>query len=146
MNTLAHAGPKGLLRWTEQLEAATQAPKAHAAAHAVARLLQRVAALRDQARTDPHLGALLAHAVARLAALAPLLALVQGALQQQALRWACLHRACAKLAYISAAIFGTLMEEGFCGPQDEGQATEGGWAHTYLALVGMAGNSCRYVG
>jgi len=48
-----------------------------------------------------------------------------GALQQQALRWVGLHRSCAKLTYICTAIFGTLMEEGFCGPQDEGEEAEG---------------------
>jgi midasin len=64
---------------------------------------------------------------ARLASLAPMLSLMAGALQQQALRVVSLHKATVKLAYICSSIFATLLQDGYCAPQEEGKAVEGGW-------------------
>jgi hypothetical protein len=62
---------------------------------------------------------------ARLASLAPMLSLMMGALQQQALRAVSLHKATVKLAYISSSIFATLLQDGYCAPQEEGKGVEG---------------------
>jgi hypothetical protein len=127
----------GLPAWLNALQLATHLPQAQAVVDRTCGALRRAAALSDEAHAAVQAGRLeearaMAQAArcahARLAALAPLLALVRSALHRQALRWLELHRAGAKLAYIAAAIFGSVLQEGFCGPQDEGEAVEGAWA------------------
>lgn len=116
-----------LMEWQAKLAAATQSERAAAVARSVYGLLQQVSALRDTTNPeDPSAAAALAYMVHRLSALAPLTALVAGGLQQQALRWVALHRACTKLAYISSSIFATLLEEGFCAPEGEGVESKDG--------------------
>lgn len=55
-------------------------------------------------------------AAAAAAAVAPLLALAGGALQQLAVQAMPLHRATAKLSYVTAALFAGVVREGFCMP------------------------------
>jgi hypothetical protein len=61
--------------------------------------------------------------VARLAQLAPLLALLLGGVQARSLQYVWLHKACTKLGLVTASIFCSLVLEGFCVP--EGQEAEG---------------------
>ena len=63
---------------------------------------------------------------AAAAGLTPLLGLLLGALRQLGLQYLALHKAVAKLCYITASLFAGLVQEGFCMPE----ATEGvccGW-------------------
>jgi hypothetical protein len=57
------------------------------------------------------------------------------------LRLVALHKATTKLAYISAAIFSTLLLDGYCAPNEEGKAVEGGgsWGACCSLLARLLG-------
>lgn len=66
---------------------------------------------------------------ARAAAVAPLLRVAAGALQAVGARYIALHKALAKLGYITASLFVSLLQDGFCtaeGSEEEAAAGEAG--------------------
>jgi hypothetical protein len=65
-------------------------------------------------------GAATAAAAAALRAFAPMLGLLRCGLWQHGARYLGLHRAAAKLSYVTSALFAGLVEEGFCVADAEG--------------------------
>lgn len=85
----------------------------------VAAALAALAAVSDEAPAPDT-----AEAAIAAAGLAPMLGLLLSALRQLGLQYLAVHKAAAKLCYISASLFAGLAQEGFCMPE----GTQGGRA------------------
>ena len=115
-----------------QLEAALCLHKTAELGGHAAQVLRTVAAASNQAQ-----GAGASQQVAAAAAgVAPLLGLLLSALRQLGLQYLAVHKAVAKLCYITASLFSGLVQEGFCMPEGtEGEYSTGALADKLRAAT-----------
>ncbi|KAG2499138.1 hypothetical protein HYH03_002721 [Edaphochlamys debaryana] len=116
--------PRGaLVPATTELEAGLKLPRASDLNAAAAALLRRLAEAPDGAAGSA--AARRQAAAALLRGAVPMLRLAAEALRLKALQLLALHRSTAKLSYVCTAVLATLMEEGYCVPE-EGKETQAG--------------------
>ncbi len=111
------ANPQALVHGTAEHEAGLKLPRGRELAAGAAALLRRLAA----APSRPG-GA----ARALLRGVAPLLGLAAEALRARGLQLLALHRSTSKLSYVVGAVLSTIVEEGYCVPE-ETKEVEGEW-------------------
>jgi hypothetical protein len=79
---------------------------------------------------------------AQAASAACLLTMAVGALQHVAARYLALHKATAKLSYVSSSLFIGLLEEGFCTAEESQEEAVGGEGGTFKEAKGMVSTLC----
>jgi hypothetical protein len=129
--------PDGLVHATGALEAALKLPRARELACGAMEALRSLSAAQAGAKgPGPQAAGLL------LGSVAPLVRLAAEALRVRALQLLALHLSTAKLSYVCTAIMATLVEEGYCVPE-ESREVEGewsrGWCMAGMRLTGPGG-------
>lgn len=129
----AQAEQQPLPELLQQLEGQLGLHRAAELRSHVAAALAALAAISDAAPASEA-----AEAATAAGGLAPLLGLLLCALRQLGLQYLAVHKAAAKLCYISASLFAGLVQEGFCMPE----GTEGGLGGQPGVLVSAQAMRC----